>query len=130
VTSVRTPIRWKVIIASDGPWSGEMYHSRAGTDRHRFGSVVEFCGAVLKTTQWSLPTSGETAGGDPAGSTAGGRGGGVRRPATKIVVAADHPWRGDVYATTSTGSGPQTFTGFEEFIRAVVDVAGWRVRER
>lgn len=127
---VRAPIKWKLIIASDGPWSGEVYHSRAGTDRHRFRSVVEFCAAILETTQWPLPTGGETSAGRPSGARAQGHDGSTRRPANKFVVAADEPWHGDVYATTSTCGGPRTFTCFDDFMRAVADVSGWSVPGR
>lgn len=124
------PTRWKVIIASDGPWSGEIYQSRAGTDRCEFGSVVELCRALLATTGWSLPTEDGPTVGHPLVSGSRALGGSPRRTATKFIVAADEPWQGSVYATTSTGSGRRSFTGFGELVRAVMEVSGWSLPGR
>lgn len=120
-TTHRRPSRWKIIIAPDGPWRGEMYPSRAGTDRRGFTSVVDLCSALLATTGWALPPPQRT----DRSATAPSARPTVGRPATKIIVVADEPWRGAVYATTTTGSGRLEFDGVEQFVRAVEGIAGW-----
>ena len=122
-TRQRQPARWKIIIAPHGPWRGEMYPSRAGTDRRQFASAVDLCTAFLATTGWALPhrrPDDQTAGRLGARHTAD-------RPPSKIVVVADEPWQGALYTTTGSGPGRLEFDGFEQFFRAVVDTAGWSV---
>lgn len=125
------PARWKVIIATDGPWSGEMYQSRSGAQRCQFGSVVELCTAFVATTGWPLlaeQTGGAVSGPTPGRPATAGEGS-TQQAATKVIVAADEPWRGAVYAT-SKGRGRLSFNGFEEFLRAVKDVTGWSIAAR
>lgn len=120
---------WKLIVAAESPWSGEMYRTQPGIERLDFGSVETFCGAFLAVTGWGLHTAPhDTAHHGPAHVATRGR----CRPATraehvpkqKFIIAATAPWYGEVYPTRP-GLRRFGFTTFEEFLRGVLDITGW-----
>jgi len=120
--SAPPPVAWKVIVATDGPWTGELYSTRAGRGRVGFTSVESFCAAMMLVTDWPLrPDSGDTT----APPVHGAR---PRRPAQphtrKFIVAASRPWIGELYRTRP-GLGHLHFGTFEQFLRAVMDITGW-----
>lgn len=51
----RPPIRWKVVVAADEPWRGEVYETRAGRRREAFDGPAEFLDALMRLTGWDRP---------------------------------------------------------------------------
>jgi hypothetical protein len=124
------PAAWKLIVAAEAPWVGEVYHSRPGHSRQRFTTPETFCTAVLGVTDWSLTPA------STRGSTSSGTGRHHRprsiplsqTPSTtgKFIVAADVPWGGEIYRTRP-GLGRFRFSTFEEFLRAVLSITAWPI---
>ncbi|WP_197379320.1 hypothetical protein [Mycolicibacterium mengxianglii] len=126
-------VAWKLVVAVEGPWVGEIYRTRPGRDRHQFTNMESFCVALLSVTGWTLDVcspaaaagSAATAGGDD-----GARAGNRRRASDtisargKFIVAADEPWGGEMYRTRP-GLGRFHFTSFEQMLRSVVGITGW-----
>lgn len=52
----RRPTRWKLVVAADEPWSGEIYETRAGRRRESFDGPAEFIEALMRLTDWEWPT--------------------------------------------------------------------------
>lgn len=126
------PVTWKLIVAVDAPWTGQMYSTRPGRDRIAFDSVESFCAAMLSLTDWPLQARSDGAG-------APHRAPGTRRRTVarrgeqaqtrKFIVAADRPWTGELYRTRP-GLGHLHFGTFEQFLRAVMDITGWSLECR
>lgn len=120
-------ITWKLIVAAEAPWVGEIYHTRPGNQRHRFNSVEEFCGALLEVTGWPLDMSAppSTRHSYPHGHRL--RSGLVGESASakrKFIVAAHAAWMGEIYRTRP-GLRRFPFATFEEFLLAVLSITGW-----
>lgn len=49
----RVKMRWKLIVAAQGPWQGNVYETRAGNRREEFDGPGEFLHAVARLTGWS-----------------------------------------------------------------------------
>lgn len=127
------PIRvaWKLIVAAEAPWTGEVYSTRPGRDRSRFSTVETFCAALLTITGW--PLHAHT---DGANTSSLGHRPSAARPSRsrvgraesaltrKFIVAADQPWIGEMYRTRP-GLGHLQFGTFEEFLLAVLHITGW-----
>jgi hypothetical protein len=111
---------WKLIVAAEKPWTGEIYHTRPGHRRPRFTTPETFCLALLEITAWPLPTTESTL--RQRQSTRPSRVGEAGK--TKFVVSAHAPWTGEVYRTRP-GLGRLSFATFEECVRAVTGVTGW-----
>lgn len=121
-----TPVAWKIIVATEAPWVGEVYHTRPGNHRHRFDSLESFCGQFLAVTGWPLHSVSPEPAPHPIGrhslspkllrENASGK--------HKFIVSADQPWTGQVYRTRP-GLGRLHFTTFEGFLRSVVTLTGW-----
>ncbi|WP_156448274.1 hypothetical protein [Mycobacterium sp. NAZ190054] len=116
---------WKLIVAAEAPWTGELYTTRPGRDRVAFTSVESFCAALLAVTDWPLRAQSDAADAAPVHR--------ARRPrprrdtqshTRKFIVAANRPWIGEVYRTRP-GMGHLHFGTFEQFLRAVLDITGW-----
>jgi hypothetical protein len=129
------PVAWKLIVATDGPWLGEIYDTRPGHRRRGFGSVETFCSALLAVTGWSLQLPGAVDDAAPEGRVAGRSPAGGRRLRSglphesylskgKFIVAADVPWTGEIYRTRP-GLRHFRFASFDDFLRAVLEVTGW-----
>jgi hypothetical protein len=130
--STRTSsVAWKLIVAADAPWTGELYPTRPGRDRVDFTSVESFCAALLAVTEWPLPAQSDPT---DASSLAARRRMPRRRPdeqssARKFIVTASRPWTGEMYRTRP-GLGHLHFGTFEQFLRAVMDITGWSLDHR
>lgn len=116
----------KVIVATEAPWTGEIYHTRPGNHRHRFDSIESFCAGFLAVTGWPLHSLSPEAATHPSSrhilSTKC-----LRENLTgssKFIVASDAPWTGQVYRTRP-GLGRLHFSTFESFLRSVVILTGW-----
>ena len=127
---------WKLIVAADAPWRGEIYHTRPGHQRLPFSSVETFCSALLAVTGWPLKMSTPEAVDTPAASNQVTRnrfGSKLRHEIQtgkgKFIVAADAAWTGEIYRTRP-GLGRVHFMTFEEFLRAVLGVTGWQLEQR
>lgn len=130
----RNPVvAWKLVVAAEAPWIGEIYPTRNGGQRLRFSTAETFCGALLAVTGWPIhePRRDFT---DHSTSTPAGKRSVRRarsrptseRPSTKrkFIVAADEPWTGDIYRTRP-GLGHFHFGTFEDFLRAILDLTEW-----
>jgi hypothetical protein len=115
---------WKLVVAADAPWSGDLYSTRLGRRRFAFSSLETFCGALLAATDWPIgmaSAASETRRGNkarpshPFGSAAA---------AGKLIVSANAPWTGVLYRTRP-GLGHFPFDTFEGFFGAMLDVTGW-----
>lgn len=118
----------KLIVATEAPWTGEVYHTRPGNHRHGFDSIESFCAEFLAVTGWPLhslsseaethPTSRHNLSPKLLRDNTSGR--------NKFIVATEAPWTGQVYRTRP-GLGRLHFTTFEGFLRSVVTLTGWTV---
>lgn len=121
---------WKLIVAAEAPWTGELYQTRLGRQRLEFSTVETFCSAVLATTGWPLraPCSGEAdQTSPPTWPTRCAR---AERLSDKrkFIVTAEEPWVGSMYRTRP-GLGHFHFATFEQFLRAVLDITDWTLGE-
>ncbi|WP_133119109.1 hypothetical protein [Mycolicibacterium agri] len=112
---------WKVIVATDGAWTGELYSSRPGRGRIGFTSVESFCAAMMVVTDWPLGPVGDATA--PPVQSARPRPN-ARAHTRKFIVAASGSWIGELYRTRP-GLGHLHFGTFEQFLRAVMDITGW-----
>ena len=119
------PVAWKLIVAAESPWNGEIYTTRGGRRHLEFSTVETFGAALLAITGWPLERDGGLRRG---GSAARRPRPGVRceypSPTGKFVIAADRPWSGEVYRTRP-GLGRLPFDTFGDFLRAVLAITGW-----
>lgn len=135
----RPLLQWKLIIAADTVWNGEIYHTRPGHQRSSFCSIEAFCRAVMEVTGWPLDVAldrhGSPAQDARARVRAQGRGPrlsladpqpGSCPAGRKIVLAADNPWSGELYLTRP-GLARIRFTSFEEFLVGVMQITGWPI---
>jgi hypothetical protein len=54
----RTPAsRWKLIMAADEPWQGEVYSTRPGGKRIHFSSLEELVIAIVEQSGWKISQS-------------------------------------------------------------------------
>ena len=132
---------WKLVVAAEAPWNGEMYHTHPGRQRLHFSTVETFCGALLAATGWPIQAASPdlTDHSTTRDGTAGGRRNGRRsrpRPTSenssakrKFIIAADEPWTGDIYRTRP-GLGHFHFGTFEGFLRAVLNITDWTLEGR
>lgn len=131
----RPRARWKLIIAAETPWHGEVYDTRPDHVRASFCSAEAFCRTIMEATGWDLElTARRTPPLNPnARVRAQGRGPRLAvagappgsRPTTgKIVLAADEPWSGELYLTRP-GLARIRFTSFEELLVGVMQITGW-----
>jgi hypothetical protein len=126
------PVTWKLIVAVDAPWAGELYSTRPGRDRVGFTSVESFCAAMLTVTDWPLRAQADAADAAPVCRAAPSRSRARRddtRHTRKFIVAATEPWTGEMYRTRP-GLGHLHFGTFEQFLRAVMDITGWSLGHR
>ncbi|CAN5696215.1 hypothetical protein BH09ACT8_BH09ACT8_32830 [soil metagenome] len=133
-------MEWKLVIAADAPWTGEIYRTHPGRQRLRFSTVETFCGALLAVTGWPLQApSGDLSDHSTTRRRASANRRNDRRsgsrPASenlswtrKLIVAADQPWVGEMYRTRP-GLGHFPFGTFEEFLRAVLDITDWTLED-
>jgi hypothetical protein len=127
-----SPVLWKLIVAAEAPWAGEIYHTRPGNHRVRFDSVESFCGAVLEVTGWSLDlpaAASDRRQARPARKSRSHLFRETHTAARKFIIAADAPWSGEMYRT-QPGLGHIHFTSFETMLRTVLDVTGWPLESR
>jgi hypothetical protein len=121
---------WKLIVAAEAPWTGEVYHTRPGNHRHHFDSIESFCAGFLAVTGWPLHAlSAEPTGAPHPPNRHSLRPKLLRENPSgkhKFIVAAEQPWIGQVYRTRP-GLGRLHFTTFEDFLRSVVTLTGWSV---
>ncbi|MDV3125350.1 hypothetical protein M1247_10540 [Mycobacterium sp. 21AC1] len=117
---------WKLIVAAEAPWTGELYLTRPGHQRLPFNTVETFCSAVLAVTAWPLHAASAAGAGQPPQNARPRVGRCREKPSTKrkFIVAADEPWAGHLYRTRP-GLGHLPFATFEQFLRAVLDITGW-----
>jgi hypothetical protein len=126
---------WKLVVAADAPWSGDLYSTRLGRRRFAFSSLETFGGALLAATDWPIGMAPPRADHlDAAASAASDtRRGNEGRPshpfgsaaaAGKFIVSANAPWTGVLYRTRP-GLGHFPFDTFEGFFGAMLDVTGW-----
>lgn len=118
---------WKLIVATEAPWTGELYHARLGHQRLKFNTVESFCSAVLATTGWPLHVSSGGGAEQPPPTITRQRRSGRSEMLSckrKFIVAAQEPWAGHVYRT-QPGLGHLHFATFEQFLRAVLDITSW-----
>ncbi|WP_228001334.1 hypothetical protein [Nocardia australiensis] len=47
--------QWKLVVAANEQWQGEIYETRAGRRREAFNGPIEFLDAVRRLTGWELP---------------------------------------------------------------------------
>lgn len=123
------PVTRKLIVAADGPWTGELYSTRPGRGRVGFASAESFCAALLVVTDWPLLPQSNGAEVSPLSRATARRRGPRPRCAEqshtrKFIVAASRPWSGEMYRTRP-GLGHLHFGTFEQFLRAVMDITGW-----
>ncbi|MDL9948495.1 hypothetical protein QSJ19_23505 [Gordonia sp. ABSL11-1] len=123
-------------MAADGPWSGELYHTRPGHGRHGFDDLQSFCEAFLGATGWQIevspPSGPDRNSGTDKQAAACQRSFQRTRCSTdiptrsKFIIAADEQWRGEIYRTRP-GLPHLGFESFEQFVLAVVRVSGWQL---
>lgn len=52
-----TSIRWKLIMAADEPWQGEVYPTRPSGKRLKFSSIEELVVAIAEQSGWRISDS-------------------------------------------------------------------------
>lgn len=127
----RPRVRWKLVIAAETVWNGEVYHTRSGHERASFCSVEAFCRTVMEVTGWPLDLAGDSHSSPALHARAQGRGPRLslsdpRPNSRKIVLAADDPWCGELYLTRP-GLARIRFTSFEELLVGVMQITGWSI---
>lgn len=124
-------VAWKLVIAAETPWTGELYLTRPGRQRLEFSTVETFCSAVLAITGWPLHAPSAAGTDQPPQQTRPQSRRCREKPSAKrkFIVAAEEPWTGHLYRTRP-GLGHLHFATFEQFLRAVLDITGWTLDNR
>lgn len=128
------PAAWKLVVAVEAPWCGELYNTRPDRERFAFATVESFCAALLAATGWSVDfPSTDAPPSNPPDRGPGSHREGRPRPrqtrehvpvSGKFIVAADGTWTGVMYRTRP-GLGHFPFDTFEGFLCATLDITGW-----